>query len=161
MFACAIIHLETTTPKGETETACALHVGRDLFGDWIVETWWGRRKSRPIIRSARDRETAEQLISQVLRDRRKLPKRQRSRYRARVVHGDRSWLPALRGSRSGAPDPDAVLRDAYRAWVARGGGWNPEMRAASLKRCDCRPEIRTVDLRWHEPGCAWRRMLEG
>jgi hypothetical protein len=40
------------------------------------------------------------------------------------------------------------------------GGRASEMRAASLNHRDCRLEIRTVDFRWHEPGCAWRRKPE-
>jgi hypothetical protein len=160
MFASATIHIEARSPEGGTQTACALQVERDLFGDWIVEAWWGRRKSRPIVRSARDREGAQQIVGQALRDRHCLPKKRGSVYRVRMVHGDRAWLSHLHGSLS-APDPDAGLREAYRLWVAGGGGWDPEMRAASLKHCDCRPEIRTVDFRWHEPGCAWRRILEG
>jgi hypothetical protein len=158
MFASATIRIEARSLNGEARTACALHVARDLFGDWIVEAWWGRGRGRPLVRSARDPEGAQQIICQALLDRR-LPKKNGAISRATVVHGDPAWLPRLPGS-LGTPDLDADLREAYRTWVAGGGGWDPEMRAASLKRCDCRPEIRTVDHRWHEPGCSWRRMLE-
>jgi len=82
-----IAYLEARDPARNIHRAYSLAYGQDLFGNWIVETIYGRigAKGRTIVTVVDNEDEAIKHVQKALKRRQSAPKRIGTEYKARTL----------------------------------------------------------------------------
>jgi predicted DNA-binding WGR domain protein len=73
----SVVYLEARDPTHNVHRAYSIAYGQDLFGNWIVETTYGRigGKGRTIVTVVNNEDEALQYVQKALKRRQSAPKR--------------------------------------------------------------------------------------
>jgi predicted DNA-binding WGR domain protein len=82
-----VAYLEASDPERNIHRAYSLAYGQDLFGNWVVETTYGRigGKGRTIVTVANNEDEALNYVQKALKRRQSAPKRIGVAYKIRTL----------------------------------------------------------------------------